>query len=194
MKTENSAKLSRRRSGTTIVETAVVISLFLMFLFGILEYSRYLLMLHVTTNAARDAARYATVRISFPQDFDYRDAQIGESTVPSVWKYAQARMGGVDRMLTDFHVITFPCDNNELYGVAPDYKPRIVPKPGYVAPTLQDYLNGSNVARLVSWNNASFTERIAVEISGTYQPVLPNFLFMNGIGPTRIFAVMGSEG
>jgi hypothetical protein len=46
----------------------------------------------------------------------------------------------------------------------------------------------------VAWNNAQFTERIAVQVTGKYKPVLPNFLFMGNEFDIRIVAVMGSEG
>lgn len=60
------AFLSRRRksarshrSGAVTVETALVLPLVLLFLFGILEYGRYVMMLQVLTNAAREGAHYA---------------------------------------------------------------------------------------------------------------------------------------
>jgi Flp pilus assembly protein TadG len=49
------------RSGATAVETAAVISVALLFIFGILEYSRLLYFFHVADNAAREGARYAVV-------------------------------------------------------------------------------------------------------------------------------------
>lgn len=53
-------KLARpnRRAAVT-VETALVLPLVLLFLFGILEYGRYVMMLQVLTNAAREGAHYA---------------------------------------------------------------------------------------------------------------------------------------
>lgn len=50
---------SRRRRAATIVETAVVISICLLFMFGIFEYGRFLMHLHIVENAAREGARYA---------------------------------------------------------------------------------------------------------------------------------------
>lgn len=54
-------RLSRglRRRGSAIVEAALVLPVVLMFLFGILEYGRYILILQVMTNAAREGAHYA---------------------------------------------------------------------------------------------------------------------------------------
>ncbi|MEX2114271.1 MAG: TadE/TadG family type IV pilus assembly protein [Pirellulales bacterium] len=52
---------NRWRRGGAAVETALVLPLVLMFLFGILEYGRYVMMLQVLTNAAREGARYAQI-------------------------------------------------------------------------------------------------------------------------------------
>lgn len=49
----------RRRDATTLVETAIVIGVCLLFLFGILEYGRFLMLQHLITNAAREGARQA---------------------------------------------------------------------------------------------------------------------------------------
>ncbi len=49
----------RRRRGAVLVEAGLVLPLYLMFLLGIFDYGRYLMMLHLTTNAAREGARYA---------------------------------------------------------------------------------------------------------------------------------------
>src|SRR5881275_1242997 len=50
-----------RRSGATTVEFALVSVMLFMMLFGIFEYGRFLFVYHLTTNAARDAARFAVV-------------------------------------------------------------------------------------------------------------------------------------
>jgi Flp pilus assembly protein TadG len=50
-----------RRRGATAVETAAVVSVALLFIFGIVEYARLLYFFHVADNAAREGARYAVV-------------------------------------------------------------------------------------------------------------------------------------
>ena len=47
------------RRGGAVVETALVLPIVLLFLFGIMEYGRYILALQVVTNAAREGCRYA---------------------------------------------------------------------------------------------------------------------------------------
>jgi Flp pilus assembly protein TadG len=49
----------RIRSGATIVESAIVISVFLLFLFGIFEYGRFVMTKQLMENAAREGARWA---------------------------------------------------------------------------------------------------------------------------------------
>src|SRR5579871_4763112 len=47
------------RPGATLVESALIISLFLMILFGIFEYGRFLMTKQLMDNAARTGARWA---------------------------------------------------------------------------------------------------------------------------------------
>ena len=61
-----SARRNRLRRGAAIVESTLVLSVFLMLLFGMFEYCRFLLVLHVTNNAARDGVRYAAVNVTKP--------------------------------------------------------------------------------------------------------------------------------
>lgn len=162
----------RRRSGATTVEVALVMSLFLLFLFGIFEYCRYLMMIEVTTNAARDGARYAVVNVSKGSTFDVTDYNDGVTVYPSIRSYTTTRMAGMNSMITGCTVTTFACDSNSL-ALTP---PQAVPKSG------------------AAWNEAQFGERIAVKIAGTYQTILPSFLYMDASFPVNVIVTMGSEG
>jgi len=50
-----------RRQGVTIVETALVVAVFLLFLFGLFEYGRYIMLRQLLDNAAREGARLAII-------------------------------------------------------------------------------------------------------------------------------------
>lgn len=50
------------RSGAAVVETALVMMMFCMFLFGTIEFGRLLFTLHIASNAATYACRYAVAR------------------------------------------------------------------------------------------------------------------------------------
>lgn len=164
---------SRRRGGATVVEAALVMSVFLMFLFGIFEYCRYLLMLQVTTNAARDGARYAVVNIEKPTNFDTTAYTDGSRTYVSIETYVGNKMSNVKKQITGYDVTVFPCDMTQL-----DQTPPVVaPVSGYT-----------------SWNQAAFPNRIAVRITGTFVPFLPNLLRMNTSIPVNIAVTMSSEG
>lgn len=182
----------RRRGGATTVEVAVVMSVFLLFLFGVFEYCRFLLMLHAVTNASRDAARYAVVNVMRPSTFDVRAFEDSNGRVhPSIVQYAQERLSGVDRMIvaaspTNYYgaggssagtslsrIEVFPCDQDRLNLDIPE----VAPKPSYSG-----------------WNDAVFGERIAVRIRGDYKPVLPSFLLMGNTIPVNVAVTMGSEG
>lgn len=49
------------RSGSTIVQAAITLPMLFLFLFGILEYCRYVMLLQVLNNAAREGCRYAVM-------------------------------------------------------------------------------------------------------------------------------------
>jgi Flp pilus assembly protein TadG len=53
-----------------------------------------------------------------------------------------------------------------------------------------DPIDGSNVG---SWRNAGFGDSIAVELSGTYQPAVANFIFLPDSIQLRARSVMKSE-
>ena len=54
-------KVSRWRRGQTVVEFALVAPLFLLFLFGAIEFGRCFFCLHLLANAAREGAREASL-------------------------------------------------------------------------------------------------------------------------------------
>jgi Flp pilus assembly protein TadG len=55
--------------GTALVESAIVLTLFFTFLFGIMEFSRALYTYDFVSNAAREGTRYAMVRGSACNSF-----------------------------------------------------------------------------------------------------------------------------
>jgi Flp pilus assembly protein TadG len=77
-------QLSSVREGAALVELAVVISVFFLFLFGVLEYCRLVYVRQVVMNAAREGARYAVVNVA--------DATVVSDTQACV----KTRMCGLD--------------------------------------------------------------------------------------------------
>lgn len=177
----------RLRSGATLVETALVLSILLLFLFGIFEYSRYLLVNQLLANAARDGARYAATNVDKSNSF----LTVDEAGKECIRDYVVQECKGADRWVEGFQVAVWPCDSSDTVGIYAN-PPRIVPKPGWT-----------------QWNDASFTDRLAVQITCTYRPVLPvvwlpqagNGGFVVGFYgsnsnavPLTITAATGSEG
>lgn len=190
-----SRQTARRRHGMTVVETALVMTVFAMLLFGIFEYCRFLMVLHVTNNAARDAVRYASVNLDKPSDFnsaDYTDAT--NYTYPSVEGFTKMRMGGMERQIQDFKVRVYPADPAGLAQTPPVIRPKststATPKQ-YPDPFKT---NDPNASFATPWNQASFTDRLAVTIRGAYRPALPTFLMMPSSIPIDITALAGGEG
>lgn len=169
------ARRPPRRRGMTIVEAALVLSVFLMLLFGVFEYARFLMVLHVTSNAARDGARYASVNVTKPTSLDTTDYTIttssGPRTYQNITQYTTDRMGGVSKQINGFAVSVFAVDGAALA----------------TNPANPQALSGT------AWNGASFPNKVAVKITGTYTPLLPTFLWMPSSIPISITSVTGVE-
>jgi Flp pilus assembly protein TadG len=52
------------RSGATLVETAIVLNICLVFILGLFDFSRVIMVRQLVTNAAREGCRYAVVNTS----------------------------------------------------------------------------------------------------------------------------------
>ena len=155
----------RQRRGATLVESALVLSVFLMLLFGIFEYCRFLMVLHLTGNAARDGARYAAVNLSKPATFNTTNYTDASGTVyPSISNYTTALMGTMDKNLQGFNVSVSAYDQ---YGAQ---------------------LAGT------TWNQITFPQQVGVTVSGTYQPITPLFLLMPSSIPVSATVAMVAEG
>lgn len=182
-----------RRRGMTIVESTLVLSVFLFLLFGLFEYCRFLLVLHVTNNAAREGARYAIANMDKPSDFDYVDwTDASGKRFDNIQKHTTIRMGGVHtRNVQGYKVGCYAVDMVGLSQTPPIVRPK--PRPGAPTGTYPDPFNNTDPNR-VPWNSAAFTEKIAVTIDGAYRPLLPTFLLMPSSISVKTTAIMSSEG
>ncbi len=100
------------------------------------------------------------------------------TTLSQVTSVVNAKMAGVDAQIQGYNVNVFSADPTGIYNSstgAAIYPPTIQP------------LAGS------SWNSAAFGSPIVVQITGTYQPILPSFLFMNANLSIQATAMMNSE-
>jgi Flp pilus assembly protein TadG len=69
-----------QRRGTTIVETAVVMPIFFLLVFFIIEFGHAMMVSNVLKNAARTSARWGSVGTSSSEDVrDYALARVGSS-------------------------------------------------------------------------------------------------------------------
>jgi hypothetical protein len=174
------------------VETALVLSLLLLFLFGIFEYSRFLLVNQMLSNAARDGARYAATNVDKANNF----VTVADPTsgAMSITNYVIQECRGANNWVENFQVAVFPCDSSDTVGAYAN-PPQIVPDPAWPATR--------------SWNQAAFTDRLGLRITCNYRPVLPvvwlpqagqsgfvvGFYGTNSnLVPLSITAATGSEG
>ena len=161
-----SRRQAGRRPGVTVVEMALVLSMTMLLLFGILEYGRYLMVLQTVNNAAREGVRYAVVHT-------------GDGTTSNqVIAVVNNKMSGVDAQLQGYTVNLFTADPSGIYNNGTGLA--IYP------PTIKQ-LSGS------SWNSATYGSPIVVQITGTYQPILPSFLFMYAHMSITVTAMRNSE-
>lgn len=169
-----------RRRGLTIVESTLVLSVFLMLLFGMFEYCRYLMVLHVTHNAARDGARYAAVNVNCPSD------QVTTKKL-EIENYTKDRMKAVHKQVSDLKVAVYPCDPAGLALATPVVRSKSTTG-------LAPYPDPFGTTPFSPWNKASFTERVAVTVKAKYKPILPSLLFMKAEVELNITAITASEG
>ncbi len=155
----------KQRHGAYVVEFAVVATVFFLFLFGILEYSRFVMTLEVLQNAAREGARYAVVHTH-------------DKTTADVQNEVDSRLGGMGVQLKSY---------NKTSSIEVYMADQTTGKPVDI--------NGNLVG---TWTQAPFTDAkfgqpIAVQIRGTYTPVLPTFLLMNSSITIQARYLMQSE-
>jgi Flp pilus assembly protein TadG len=181
-----------RRRGLTIVESTLVLSVFLLLLFGMFEYCRFLMVLQVSNNAARNGARYAVVNLDKPGNFntvDFTDAS--GNFYPSIANYTTQQMGGTQQNIQGFQVAAFAVDPAGLALSPPVVRPK---SSSSASPPVYPNPFNPTDPNAVPWNSALFTEKIAVIVNGTYVPLMPSFLLMPSTIPINAVAVMGSEG
>src|SRR5690348_6352264 len=87
------------RRGATVVEAAVVISIFVLFILGLFEYGRFVMLQNLVINATREGCRYAVAHSS--------DAN-AQAAVAAQVRYC---MFGQDAQLPDLAVTAFPTNN-----------------------------------------------------------------------------------
>jgi len=171
------SKIKRGRSGATTVEFSFIAILLFLLLFGIFEYARYLFVYHMATNAARDAARFAVVHTS-GGTMPGEPTTITTADVQEVWRSGKfnnkmygSGMVGMEKQISGYTVNVFAVPDASLYSVPPDV----------------------NASGKPAWNTATFHQQIAVQVTGTYKPVIPNLIGLNSNVPFSVTVLMSSE-
>jgi Flp pilus assembly protein TadG len=210
----------RQRSGAALVETAAVVVIFLMVLFGVFEYCRMMFTRQLVDNAAREGARFAVVNTT--------DTNLVADTQAQV----NYRMGGFQNAVKNWTVSVYHADSNgnPVYQYQTDSTgPYVQSTSGtktYIqtnGSTGQKYImNGStqinislntststvtdnssgsfatwaaqnNIGNIDGPGNAAFGQYIAVVIDCDYNPIVPSLLFLNQTIHIRTKAFMYSE-
>jgi Flp pilus assembly protein TadG len=155
-----------RRRGAAVVEVAAVISVFLLLLFGIFEYGRYMMIRNVYEEAAREGARWAVVNtynVAAGSKIEVQSRVAGFMTGTATQVGASVVYdGGLTTQVQGLSV--------DVYQINP--------------------VTGANMG---PWTSAPFSSTIAVQVTGTFRSVLPNFLLMQSTIPINVIAIMRSE-
>ncbi|HJZ93078.1 MAG TPA: TadE family protein [Gemmataceae bacterium] len=171
---------ARRRGGATTVEFVFVAIMLFMMLFGIFEYGRFLFMYHLTTNACRDGARFACVHTSGgtmpgePASITTADVQEVVRTGMFSGKSYGTGMCGMERQITSNW--TSDC---QVYSIS---QADLAATPPSLDP-----------AGKPAWNAAPFNDKIAVRVTGTYKPVVPNLIGLPTSIDFKVLVLMSSE-
>ncbi len=210
----------RARSGAALVETAAVLVIFLMILFGVFEYCRLLFMKQLIDNAAREGARYAVVNTTDP------------NLIASTQAVINTKMGGFSNYVLNWNVQVYRADisGNPVYDYQSDKVGNYVtdgkgaknyiqfdavknqnyvidPSLNKVYFTLDTkttsitdasgafstYASANGVTLTDTPTNAAFGQYIAVQIDCDYNPIVPNMLRLNQTVHLRTKAFMYSE-
>jgi TadE-like protein len=177
------ARGGRARRGATTVETAIVLSIVFLFIFGILEYCRFLFFLEMAENAAREGARYAICNTS-------RSVSVGAMT-DTATIYETTLPSGAKKYYV-FDDALGPATPPTIRGVVNCFmKGRQGDVTGYNVDVYSADANGANIG---PWDSAAFGGDICVRITGQYQFMTAKLLGFTGKVPINIRIMMNSEG
>jgi Flp pilus assembly protein TadG len=147
---------SQKRKAATVVEFAAVSMVFLMLMFGMLEYCVMMYTYQVMQHAAREGARYAVAA----------NSTTTTDIVGSTQTYVQQLMMGLDKTNSNYACSVFLADSSG-----------------------NNINSGSTTA-----TNATFGQRIGVQVQLTYTPITPGLFLPSSAFTFSTEACMISEG
>lgn len=131
------------RPGTVMVETAVIMIPFMLFVFGLIEWGWFMMQQHLTINAAREGARMAVVN-------NNPDPGSNAKTEDDIKAWINSKLADAVQGVT---IEIYACDvNGNRVNVSSDPQ---------FDPNVEHY------------KNAGYGEYLAVEINATHEPMLP---------------------
>jgi Flp pilus assembly protein TadG len=94
-------RIRRQQLGAVVVETAVALPVFLIFVFGIMEYSRFLMVRNMIDHAAREGARFAVVRAD------------EDATTQEIVDYVNDRLRGLGTQVQAVDIQVFEANSSD---------------------------------------------------------------------------------
>lgn len=190
-----------RRHGALAVEAAVVMSIFMLLLMGLVEYCRFLWVRQICENAVREGARYAVV-------------SQGESATLDVQNRVWRAMGGVPGTTAgDTNTFSNPVGqqlgnhvnaNNPFRmdyasGTATNSDIRVFRSDSSGTPQGINLSTGVTTAYTLDtwysadWTQANFGDYVAVQIVGQYKPISGKLLLLPSTINVKFTAIMRCE-
>jgi Flp pilus assembly protein TadG len=136
-----SVRRYRRRRGATSVEIAIVLLPFLLFVFAIFEFGRFVMVRNLVENAAREGCRLAAVNT------DVNDNSNNQSTA-AIQGQVEAMLGGQELSNQQIQVYPTDADGQKISGewASATYQQGIaVEITGDYSPMLIGWVLGANV-------------------------------------------------
>jgi Flp pilus assembly protein TadG len=196
------AKRGNRRTAAHLVEFAFVCPIFFLFLFGILEYGRFVMTLQIMTNAAREGARFAVVTTNDASTSPTQDVQnyVNNYLAGQSVQLSSPTGGTFDPLV---NIMVYTADATNIQPVQINGTGAVICQACVPVDTTGTDIPWSTVTYdgkgnpepwlNAPYTNAGFNQTIAVVITGTYKPILPTFLFMGNTIPLSAQAIMYSE-
>jgi Flp pilus assembly protein TadG len=129
------------RRGLALVESAAVISIAFLMIFGIFEYGRFLMVANVMEHAAREGARYAVLQSSLnPSPGSQSQTAYVNQVKANIIQRVKDKMGPAQHQISNLQITV----------------------------TALDQTTGADAG---DWDDAKHTQPVAVRITGTYKPV-----------------------
>ncbi len=168
----------------------------LLLFMGIMEYCRYMLLIHVATSAARVGARTAVVNCTTQSNVTLGTMADTQATnPPTIRGIVNGQMcglqGGINDPARPYAVFCFQAGTSNAAYVGYPLNGTIPAIPAFAVPQYTNTVG--NLTNSDDWKNAPFGQAVSVVVYGKFIPIIPGIV---GLLPPefKVEVMMNSEG